>query len=224
MKPFALALLAALAVSHADAQTGTVVPDPALRAELAGMYAADQEVRLRILAAGVPARMGTAGLAPADSVLLAEMAATDAAHTVRFQQIVKTCGWPSAALAGADGANAAFFVVQHAVPAVQEEMLPLVEAVYRNGDLPGPSYALLIDRVLVNRGEPQVYGTQATRVDQWVNGEPSVGPTIRDATLDARRAEVGLPPLDVYLRMLKQVYAAPAASGQQMCRTRVPRS
>lgn len=66
----------------------------------------------------------------------------------------------------------------------------------------GQSYALLLDRVLVAEGKRQVYGTQAK-----LKGKEFVPDPIEDeANVDKRRAEVGLPPLSEYLRVLKQVY------------------
>ncbi len=126
----------------------------------------------------------------------------------RLLEVVDAHGWPTPALIGADGVNAAFMIVQHADPATQERMLPFVEAAYHAGELPGQSYALLLDRVLVYaRGEPQVYGTQAVPVGEWVEGQAAVLPTIDDTTLDARRAEVGLPPIADYLVLLTEMYA-----------------
>lgn len=190
----ALVLLAA----PAAAQTGpaaTLPREPALRAEILARYAADQDVRTRLVAAGVAAP---------DSALLAEMVATDAGNVARIAEVVERHGWPSAALVGRDGVEAAFMIVQHADPATQGRMLPLVEAAYRAGELAGSSYALLLDRVRLGRGEPQVYGTQASL---GPGGAVTIALTVDDVTLDARRAEVGLPPAADYLRMLRDLYA-----------------
>ena len=193
MKPLLAVLVLVLAVP-AFAQD---VAEPALRAELLERYAADQDVRMRAIEAGFPATV--------DPDLAAEMVATDAENTARVEAIVTEHGWPTPALVGADGVNAAFMIVQHAEPAVQERMLPLVEAAYQAGDLPGQSYALLLDRVRVRRGEPQVYGTQA---DLGPDGDFVIPPTVGDATLDARRAEVGLGPIDQYLEQLSALYGS----------------
>lgn len=193
-----LLLLAPAALASAPhAQT-----DAALRTELLGRFAADQDVRLRLIAAGIE---------HPDSLLLAEMAATDADNTARVVALVDARGWLTPALVGADGANAAFMIVQHAVPDVQQRMLPLVEAAYHAGDLAGQSYALLLDRVRVDSGGLQVYGTQILPVDRWTDGAPAVAPTDDAAGLDARRATVGLPPLADYLAMIRQLYTPAAA-------------
>ncbi len=195
---FALALL--LAALPATAQAPAQASDPGLRAELVDRLARDQDVRQRIIAAG---------WATPDSALVAQAMAVDAENTARVVEIVDAHGWPTRALVGADGVEAALMLVQHAdaSPDVQARMLPMIERAYRAGEVPGQSYALLLDRVLAGRGEPQVYGTQAA---MGADGEIVLSPTVDDATLDARRAEVGLPPAADYLAMLREAYAAPS--------------
>jgi hypothetical protein len=93
-----------------------------------------------------------------------------------------------------------FLLVQHADrdPAFQAEMLPHLAEAYRRGEIPGQSLALLTDRVAKAQGRPQVYGTQTT----FRGREPIVDPIADSANVDARRAELGLPPLAVYMRFL----------------------
>ena len=179
------------------------IENPDLRAELLAMVEADQAIRQKLIAAG---------MAEPDPAILAEMMATDARHLARVIEIVDAHGWPGADLVGSDGSEAAFLIIQHGDLATQERMLPLVEAAYRAGDLSGQSYALLLDRVLMRQGKPQVYGTQAAPFEEWVDGEPIAAPIADEETVDARRAEVGLPPLAAYLAMLKAFYFPEAAT------------
>ena len=205
-----LALALVLLAAPAFAQTAAdPVAEPELRAELVQRFAADQDVRTRLIASGGFVPDSLANPSPALAALLAETMATDADNLARVEEVVAEHGWPTPALVGADGVEAVWAIVQHSNPGVQERMLPMVEAAWRAGDLAGQSYALLLDRVLVGRGEPQVYGTQP---DVAADGTISAPATVDDATLDARRAEVGLPPMADYLEMVRQVYqAAPAA-------------
>lgn len=206
--PAPMKLLAALlllsAAAPAIAQSADDVAEPALRAELVDRLATDQEVRQRVIDSGYPAVVDTA--------LVAQVAAVDAENTAWIVGVVDRYGWPTRALVGAEGVNAAFLLVQHAdaSPDVQARMLPFIERAYRAGDIPGQGYAMLLDRVLVGRGEPQVYGTQAAF---GADGEIALSPTADEGALDARRAEVGLPPAAEYLDMLRQVYQA-APSGE----------
>ncbi len=173
------------------------VKEPALRRELLKRVEQDQAIRNELISKGIE---------HPDKTLLARMQAIDTANTERVRAIVRQYGWPSPGLVGRDGAEAAFLLVQHADLTFQKQMLPLVEKTYRSGELSGQSYALLLDRVLVGEGKPQVYGTQAKRFEEWEGREPALEPIEDEANVDQRRAEVGLPPLSEYREMLKRMY------------------
>ena len=168
-----------------------------LRRELLEMRRLDQEVRNAWIHAGVTT--------PRPEIL-SRMAEIDARHTTRLQAIVEQHGWPGSDLVGLDGAEGAFLVLQHASHAVQKELFPLVEAAYGAGTVSGQSYALLLDRIRVGDGRPQVYGSQARPFAEWIDGEPALEPIEDEANVDERRAEVGLPPLAEYRELLKSIY------------------
>ena len=118
------------------------------------------------------------------------IAPVDRDNTTRMRKIVADYGWPGYALAGVDGAHAAWLLVQHAPAEFQEECLPLLEDAVCRDDAAPRDLAYLTDRVLMHRGEPQVYGTQYQVIDGglklWAVREPD--------GLDQRRAALGLPP------------------------------
>jgi len=173
-----------------------VIASLTLRRELVEMERVDQAVRMEMIRDGV----GT----PSPELLI-RMAAIDVKNTRRLQEIVAGHGWPSPDLVGQDGAGAAFILLQHASYDAQKALFPLVEAGYRDGTVPGQSYALLLDSILVWEGKPQVYGSKARPVDEWVDGEPTFWPIDDEADVDRRRAEVGLSPLAEYREMLKRL-------------------
>lgn len=173
------------------------VKEPALRRELLKRVAKDQAIRNELISKGVE---------HPDKGILERMRIIDTANIKRVRAIVRKYGWPSPELVGRDGAEAAFMLVQHADLPLQKEMLPLVEKAYRGGGLSGQSYALLLDRVLVREGKPQVYGTQAKRFEEWKGQEPALEPIEDEANVDKRRAEVGLFPLSEYREMMRRMY------------------
>lgn len=118
------------------------------------------------------------------------IAPVDRDNTARMRQIVAEDGWPGYALAGVDGAHAAWLLVQHAPAEFQEECLPLLEDAVAHGDAAPRDLAYLTDRVLMHRGEPQVYGTQYLIMD----GRLSLWKVRDPDRLDQRRAALGLPP------------------------------
>jgi hypothetical protein len=170
---------------------------PALRKELVERLDRDQAIRNEMIKRGVK---------NLDAAFVSRMTEIDSANTERMKEIVKQYGWPGPELVGVDGTEAAFLLVQHAEHEFQKQMLPLVEAAYRQKKLKGQDYALLLDRVLVADGKPQVYGTQAKSFDQWKGQEPAFDPIEDEANVDKRRAEVGLPSMAEYRQLLRQIY------------------
>jgi Family of unknown function (DUF6624) len=185
-----------LLASNIQAQTTNAqsVANPTLRQELLQRVEQDQAIRNELIKKGIE---------HPDESVLARMKAIDAANTERMRAIVRQYGWPGPELVGQDGTDGAFLLVQHADLAFQKEMLPLVEKSYKSGKLSGQSYALLLDRVLVGEGKPQVYGTQ---VKEWKGKEPVLQPIEDETNVDKRRAEVGLFPLSEYREFLKKMY------------------
>jgi hypothetical protein len=190
---------ALLLSSNIQAQTasGQSAGNPGLRQELLDRVKQDQAIRDEYIKKGIE---------HPDPSVLERMQAIDDANAERMRAIIRQYGWPGPELVGQDGTEAAFLLVQHADLALQKEMLPLVEKAYREGKLSGQSYALLLDRVLVREGKPQVYGTQAKRFAEWKGREPVLEPIEDEGNVDKRRAEVGLMPLAEYLELLKQAY------------------
>jgi hypothetical protein len=171
---------------------------PALRQELLKRLERDQAIRDE----WIKKRTDTHG-----ARLEARMRDIDSSNNTRMKEIVKEFGWPGPELVGEDGRDAAFILIQHGDYQFQKEVLPLVREAYRADKLPGQFYALLLDRVLVREGKPQVYGTQAKSADKWKGHEPVLDPIEDKANVDKRRAEVGLPPLAEYLVTLKRMYS-----------------
>ena len=64
------------------------------------------------------------------------------------------------------------------------------------------AFAAFVDRLKVNQGKEQVYGTNF----DFKDGKMVMSPTEDRKNLARRRAEIGLPALDEYLRELKQLY------------------
>jgi hypothetical protein len=121
----------------------------------------------------------------------AAVAPVDRDNTARLREVIRRHGWPGCALLGEAGAHAAWLLAQHAPPDLQEECLPLLQEAVARGDASPVDLAYLLDRVLMHRGEPQVYGTQYRQVG---NGPLELW-TVRDPSgLDQRRAALGLEP------------------------------
>lgn len=130
-------------------------------------------------------------------------AVNDRARAERLGEIVDEYGWPTFSMVGEDGATAAWAIAQHADHDVelQERMLELMKVAAADGEADSFQLAFLEDRVALNLGRPQIYGSQIGCVD----GEAVPGPIEDEENVDARRAEVGLDPLDDYLAQFAEV-------------------
>ncbi len=131
------------------------------------------------------------------------METLDSEHTEKLKAIIAQYGQVDSHDIGQDGLNAFSLILLHS-PNIKfkEKMLPFIETRYANGELEGQDYALLIDKILVNKGEKQYYGTQfILKHGQYVPEE------IIDASkVDARRQAVGLPSLAEYSRLINEYY------------------
>lgn len=182
------------AILHAQAGTMPVPQrDEALRAALISRGRQDQAVREVFLVGHHQ-----------DTTDLRLMSDVDADNTSFLKKIVAERGWPGRSLVGGDAESAAFLIVQHSPDtAFQAKVLALLEKAYAAGEAEGQQVALLTDRVAVQRGQPQVYGTQAS----IVNGRFKLNPIADSANVDKRRAALKMPPVAAYMRILDSLYS-----------------
>ena len=131
----------------------------------------------------------------------------DSSNTHWLKEYVARWGWPTGTQVGHDAVEAAFLIVQHAVQdtGFMRAMLPAIQEGYRRGDFQGGEVAMLIDRLEVKAGRPQIYGTQLSLKD----GKLVLDPLADSATVDERRRRLGLMPLGEYLRKADSALRAP---------------
>jgi hypothetical protein len=157
----------------------------ALRAELMAMEQHDRAVRAELVTRG---ELHGAGYHP-------KMAADHREHNARLRTIVAAHGWPGRSLVGDDGCRAAGFVVQHALldPELQRQCVGLLQQAVAADEAFPFMLAFLTDRVLMEQGQPQLYGTQHVggpdgALIPWTIAEPE--------GVEERRRAMGLPPLE----------------------------
>jgi hypothetical protein len=177
--------------------------DEALRQELLRRMKADQDARspLALLLPGPKTPDGKALKEKAPDAFQ-RMRDVDRDNTERMKQILDRHGWPGKSLVGADGAQAAWLLAQHADHdrPFQRRCLVLLREAVKKGEATGAQLAYLTDRLRVADKRRQVYGTQLV----VVAGKSRAAPIEDEANVDRRRKEVGLPPLAEYLRGFEQ--------------------
>ncbi|QIG44559.1 hypothetical protein G5V58_18800 [Nocardioides anomalus] len=172
--------------------------DEQLRDELLDMLAADQLER-------------TGGGLPPGTKL---PPARDYDRAQRLRRIVEVRGWPTHDQVGKQGGTAAWLVAQHADfdVAFQQWALAQMTVALRAGQADRTEVAYLADRVAVNTGVPQVYGSQVRCRD----GEPRPAtPLKRPDDVDSLRHRAGMDPLATYYAELALMCSDEAAAGQE---------
>jgi hypothetical protein len=167
---------------------------PPLKQRLLDMLERDQ--RHRNEASALEDRLGHES--PEVQALWEKQVALDRQNLSELLAILESSGWPRRSEVGSDAAMAAFLVVQHGDLETQKRFLPALRLRVDEGEAQASHWALLLDRVRMREGLPQVYGSQVvwSEADSRLQLHPVEDPT----RVDARRAEVGLPPLAEYLR------------------------
>lgn len=121
---------------------------------------------------------------------------SDSLNQIRITEIIDEFGYPGKSLVGPSQGSTAFMVIQHANQEMQEKYLPLLKTKADEGELKWSSVALMIDRVLLGKGEKQIYGSQIATDKE--TGEYYFGEIENPHKIDSIRATVGLRPLQEY--------------------------
>lgn len=121
------------------------------------------------------------------------MHAVDEDNLAFLAEVIGRHGWLGRNLVGSDGASACWLMVQHAPLEYQDRWLSLMEQAVRDGLAEPGELVYLQDRVNMRHGRPQTHGSQSWGTG---SGEVRLWPVIAPATLNTRRAAVGLPPLN----------------------------
>lgn len=205
---FILMLPAVPAAGVGDEPAAPRIRNPKLRAELLRRIEPDQKARLELIKWMKQNRPPGGGNVRLQGAKLAEFAKLagrlrkiDADNTKWLKAVVDKHGWPAKSLVGADGARAAWLLVQHADAdrKFQRRCLDLMTALPK-GEVSRANVAYLTDRVLLAEGKKQKYGTQFHQV----NGKWKPKPLQDPENVDKLRAEAGLPPLAKYAELIRR--------------------
>ncbi len=122
-----------------------------LQIELEQMYNADQGLRSQI-----------ASMSSYNADLVARLNRTDSANQQRIKQILDQYGWIPRSRIGEKAADGLFYVVQHGEVEIMEKYIADLKALAAKGEARRTHAAMMEDRILMYRGQRQIYGTQAT--------------------------------------------------------------
>ena len=127
----------------------------------------------------------------ANDALWAPVTAMDKQLTAKLLKMVPPKGWFLQSVYGRQGAGAAFLIIQHSELEHWRRFVPILEPLVATGEVEGQSYGLMYDRLAINEGRPQRYGTQMTCVDgRWVIDRENLEDP---ENAEARRRAMGFP-------------------------------
>jgi hypothetical protein len=196
--PAAAAWISAHRSPHADKRDADhTFSSPGLRTALRQHADGDQRARDAWMASGLRT----------DSKEAEASRQVDASNTAWLKREIARSGFPTPAQVGTQGVGDAWLLVQHADgdPAFQAKVLGMLEPRVSDGSIPASDYAMLVDRVRINQGKPQRYGTQFAN-NPGESGGMRLSPVEDEAHLDERRAGMGLMPLRDYECALRATY------------------
>lgn len=112
--------------------------------------------------------------------------------------ILERCPFASKSELGKKAVDAIFYVLQHSLSDIRARYYPYLKRLVENGDLEQGKLALVIDRMLVEHGKKQVYGSQVFKNRNTGNYE--LYPIRSPELVNQRRASVGLGTIEEYLK------------------------
>ena len=125
-------------------------------------------------------------------------------HTKLLKEILRKYGFPNFDKVGMESSNNYWLCVQHCDHDLkfQERVLKLMKNEVKRKKANSANYAYLTDRVNLNSGRPQIYGTQVTYKDRRAVPKELKKPL----AVNKRRKEMGLEPIEQYLSLMTELY------------------
>jgi hypothetical protein len=166
-----------------DDRFRTRVPsDPALRDDILRLLKADQAVRQK------------------EGFDTKKMEKTDRETAMPLKVMFERYGVPTYDMVGVDAAKGFLLMVQHQAPELRQAVLPMLKSNVDAGQGDAGIYAMVYDRTQRDGGKKQLYGEQL----ECLPGRPlSEAPIEDEATVNMRRAQLGLLRIELYARLVR---------------------
>ncbi|MEI9947266.1 MAG: DUF6624 domain-containing protein [Chitinophagaceae bacterium] len=176
--------------------------DKPLQAKLLAIYADDQPIRQQYIAAQKEFGYQSKQVDSLGKVMMYK----DSINLVKVTEILDNYGWVGADKVGGTANQTLFLVIQHADLKTQQKYLPMMREAVKNKKATASALALLEDRVALDEGKRQIYGSQIGW-DKETN-KNYVLPLDDADNVDKRRAEMGLGLLAEYAKQWDIIWNA----------------
>jgi hypothetical protein len=123
----------------------------------------------------------------------------DRENQIVLKSIMDKCGFTAIEKYGENAVFAAFMITQHAMPALRIDYYPYFEKAAQNKLLKKAELARMIDRMLMEKGEPQLYGTQWSIEKE--TGKNILYPLKYPKRINILRDSMGMPPLEQQMKV-----------------------
>ena len=133
----------------------------------------------------------------------------DSVNLIKVETILNLYGWLGADAVGPVGNMTLYLVIQHAGKETRAKYLPMMRDAVKEGRAEAADLALMEDRVALEAGNKQLYGSQLAQDTK--TGKYSFRPIEDEPNVDTRRAAMGLEPLEYYAQQWGMVYKVPKA-------------
>lgn len=184
------------------AKLESLPPDADLKTRFASVYVLDQAPRTAISDI-MRSSMSVEDKAEARAALRPIMEDQDRKNLQIVLDHWPPEGWYLRSRYGDEVATTAFYVVQHSDVETWRRFVPVLEPLVAQGEVAGPAYALMYDRLALSEQRPQRYGSQvACENGRWVAlylEDPD--------NVDERRRAMGFP--DTYAEYVAGFQAMP---------------
>ena len=173
---------------------------PQIKEDLLIMYFNDQIARGREIRSLVNE---TGYSISKDKIYDEDIDGTDKINIEKLKIIIDEIGFPDRKMVGKQGMMSIYTIIRNAnkYPEFQASQLKNVKLAAEQGELSTEDYAYLFDRVKLNAGERQVYGTHFSAPD-YADRKAVLMPITDEEKLDDRRRELGLMPIELFKRLL----------------------
>jgi len=128
----------------------------------------------------------------------------DSVNQLKLDSIVINYGFPGKSLVGSKLSKVAISIILHGNLEYQEKYLEHIKNLIEIKELDKVNYPYLVDRILMSKGQKQIYGTQF-RYDEKLK-KASLYPVEDPKHIDKRRAEYHLLPLKYDIEFYNNIY------------------